>query len=333
MQKPDLDNDVRRHGLLLTLFFYWQRWRAIRNTPISCRTDKIRAGADLIIIVQNESFCDPQDLAAENDALRALNAARQSAWAWGNLSVSSFGAGTMRAEYGVLCGIEESALDFRRYDPFPTAGHQASCSLPARLADHKSIFLHPFDLRFFRRDAVMERLGFDEILGAASLPPPRPDEGPYVSDLVLAEKLATYIETAPPSLIYTVTMENHGPWTEGRVAGQPGGLPGYLHHLRNSDAMLESLVKALRQSKRDAVLAFFGDHRPSIPGAVEDGAERHTPYVLLRFVNGESRSGPGRLDLTPAELHHAILAAASIVVDDPLQRQSAHIFDTSAADS
>jgi hypothetical protein len=58
-------------------------------------------------------------------------------------------------------------------------------------------------------------------------------------------------------------------------------------------------------------LCFFGDHQPSIPGVIEPAAERHTPYVLMRFAHdgtGISGSGPDQ-DLTPAELHHAILAA------------------------
>jgi hypothetical protein len=333
MQKSDLYNDVRRHGVVLTLFFYWRRWLVIRNTPIDACTDKVQASAELIIIVQNESFCDPRDLAVDKTALRGLNAARQKAWAWGNLGVSSFGAYTMRAEYGVLCGVEESQLGFRRYDPFLTAGCEAFLSLPARLPAYQSIFLHPYDLRFFGRNDVMQCLGFDEILGAASMPAPSIEEGPYVSDLALAEKLTAYIKNATSSLIYTVTMENHGPWTKGRVRGQPGGLFGYLHHLRNSDAMLEILVEALQRSKRDAVLAFFGDHRPSIPGVIDDGAERHTPYVLLKFNNGECVSGAGRLDLTPAALHHAILAAASVVCEAPSQCQSSQVFDISSVHS
>ena len=107
-------------------------------------------------------------------------------------------------------------------------------------------------------------------------------------------------------------MENHGPWPAARIPGQAGGMQTYLHHLAQSDAMLERLIQTLITSKRSAVLAFFGDHRPSIPGAVDDATQRHTPYVLLRIENGEFLSGPGRSDLTPAGLHHQILACASV---------------------
>jgi hypothetical protein len=44
---------------------------------------------------------------------------------------------------------------------------------------------------------------------------------------------------------------------------------------------------------------------------VEPGGERHTPYVIARFdAAGEIVAGANlRVDLSPAELHQAILAA------------------------
>jgi hypothetical protein len=73
--------------------------------------------------------------------------------------------------------------------------------------------------------------------------------------------------------------------------------------------MLSRLLDRLPQMGRPVTLCFFGDHRPSIPGASEPGRERHTPYVLLRFAaDGQPIVGEGDdCDLTPAALHHAIL--------------------------
>jgi hypothetical protein len=101
-------------------------------------------------------------------------------------------------------------------------------------------------------------------------------------------------------------MENHGPWESDLALGP---LEAYLRHLRSSDAMLTDLIERVSADGRPALLVFFGDHRPSIPGVTMPGGARHTPYVILRF-------GPGgalltgerhRIDLTPDALHHAIL--------------------------
>ena len=72
--------------------------------------------------------------------------------------------------------------------------------------------------------------------------------------------------------------------------------------------MLTALCTRLAADERPALLVFFGDHRPSIPGILEPGGARHTPYVMLRFDGtGNTIAGNGRVDLTPADLHHAVL--------------------------
>jgi hypothetical protein len=54
---------------------------------------------------------------------------------------------------------------------------------------------------------------------------------------------------------------------------------------------------------------FFGDHRPSIPGVTTPAGDRDTPYVIVRFSAGGGTVGRAvqPVDLTPDQLHHAIL--------------------------
>jgi phosphoglycerol transferase MdoB-like AlkP superfamily enzyme len=219
----------------------------------------------------------------------------------------------MRTEFGVLFGRSEEALGFRRYDPFLTAHGEASHALSARLgaAGHRCLFVHPHDLRFYGRDRLMPAIGFDLMLGEGDFPPPS-STGRHVDDRTVGTVLCRLIDQATaPTFVYAVTMENHGPWAADRLAGSPGGLDAYLHHLRNGDAMLNDLIDHLIATRRSALLVFFGDHRPSIPGASEPGKARHTPYVMMRFREGAMIADPGdRVDLTPDRLHHAILHAA-----------------------
>ena len=79
--------------------------------------------------------------------------------------------------------------------------------------------------------------------------------------------------------------------------------------VRNSETMLKRLMDGLSAIGRPATLVFFGDHRPSIPGATDPGGDRHTPYVIVRLDREgrfQSRQDPP-VDLTPAGLHHAML--------------------------
>ena len=218
----------------------------------------------------------------------------------------------MRTEYGVLFGRSEEALGFRRYDPFLTAHGETSYAVSARLSAHgyHCSFVHPHDMRFYGRDRLMPAIGFDRLIGEESFPPVSPDSGRYVDDRTLGASLGELIDkAAEPTFLYAVTMENHGPWDKDRLTGSTGGLDAYLRHLRNSDAMLTDLVDRLSGAGRSALLVFFGDHRPSIPGVTEPTGARHTPYVMLRF-DSDGRiltGGNEQVDLTPDGLHHAIL--------------------------
>jgi hypothetical protein len=245
--------------------------------------------------------------------LPGLERARAAAWQWGDLTVSGFGAYTMRTEYGVLFGRSEQALGFRRYDPFLTASGETSYALSARLGarGYHCLFVHPHDMRFYGRDRLMPAIGFDRLIGKESFAPIPPGGGRYVDDRTVGVSLGELIDTAKgPTLIYAVTMENHGPWDKDHLTGSPGGLDAYLRHVGSSDAMLSGLIDRLSKAGRSALLVFFGDHRPSIPGVLEPGGPRHTPYVMVRFSrDGQIVSGSHlRADLSPDALHHAILS-------------------------
>lgn len=310
-QVPDAHADTCRHGLLPVLLLYWLRWRAARD-PAPCAPAARQAEADaleLVIVIQCESFADPVELFGDPAlALPALEAARASACRWGNLNVSGFGAYTMRTEYGVLFGRDEAALGFRRYDPYLTATGEGSHALPARLGPTwRSLFVHPHDMRFYGRDRIMPAGGFAGLVGEDRFAPPGPGEGRYVTDAAMADEIMALAEAATqPTLLYAVTIENHGPWeTEAGVTL----VDGYMRLVRKGDAMLATLSARMAALNRPALLVFFGDHRPSIPGATAPGGDRHTPYVMLR-MDAAGRALPGdnrREDLTPAGLHHAIL--------------------------
>jgi len=309
---PDPEADVLRHGLVPSLLGHWYAWRETAD-PNPCDAPSISGqSGQLVVIVQCESFTDPAALLGDPSlSFPGLEEARKLAWQQGRLLVSGFGAYTMRTEFGVLFGRGEEALGTRRFDPFLTARGETSWALPNRLdrSAWDTCFAHPHDMRFYGRDRIMPQAGFDKLVGEEAFAPPGPGEGRYVTDAAVADRIIAIAEDSPrASLIYTVTIENHGPWPPDPAGALSNATP-YLKLLARSDAMLARLLEALPRLGRPAILCFFGDHRPSIPGASEPGSERHTPYVVVRFASdGEPIPGDGAvIDLTPAELHHTIL--------------------------
>lgn len=318
--EPDAIGDTARHGLMPTMLMHWVKWRTSENPPpVPAQPRSFLPDAqqtpELLVVVQCESFADPAELFdAPQLELPSLTHARANAWQCGALQVSGFGAYTMRTEYGVLFGRGERELGFRRFDPYLTAMRDADYALPARLrhAGWRSLFVHPHDMRFYNRHEIMPAAGFAQLFGEQHFDPPPAGAGRYVHDVAVARKIASLAQSAEgPHLLYAVTMENHGPWAAGARV-KPGEIPqDYVRLAGRSDQMLAQLMADIAALKRPAMLTFFGDHRPSIPGASTPGGARHTPYVILRFDAQGQMVGGGNapVDLTPAQLHHVMLDA------------------------
>jgi hypothetical protein len=247
----------------------------------------------------------------------------------GRLDVPGWGANTMRAEFAVLTGIPEAELGYDRFNPYyafarvPIESHVWHL----RRAGYRTICLHPFDRRFFRRDLAMPALGFEEFLGRETIGGSR--RPPYCPDPEFAEQILRVLDDAPDqTFIFAITMGNHGPWLpaatvasdrspEFDATGIPHGaaLQRYLDGLRRSDEMLEVLTAGLARRGAPAVLAFYGDHLPSLGDAFGHFGftEWTSDYVLWR---SGSVAAPQRRDLAAHELGRLVIEAATTVADD-----------------
>jgi hypothetical protein len=220
------------------------------------------AGARPVVLVQCESFFDarralpsqPCDSLAGYDAMCAGGN-------HGRLVVPAWGANTMRAEFAALTGVAEDALGYDRFNPYHALARAPLASQVWRLraAGYRTICLHPFDRRFFRRDLVMPALGFETFLGRETLGGGR--RPPYLSDPDLARHILRVLDTEGPRIfIFAITMGNHGPWF-----GEGDELEVYLEGLRRSDEMIGILVDGLARRRDDPLLGVYGDHLPSLP--------------------------------------------------------------------
>ena len=275
--------------------------RPVRRQALAPRRRVGTGGGDAVpvVLVQCESFFDAGRLAPAigQQLLPAFNECRAGATLSGRLEVPGWGANTMRTEFAVLTGIPESELGYDRFNPYYALSRAPIASQVWRLRDagYRTICLHPFSGRFFRRDLAMPALGFDTFLdGAALNSPSRP---PYCSDADLAQHVLRVLDDAGPRcFIFVITMGNHGPWLDKGApidpliarlfdvasVSQGKTLQRYLDGLRRSDDMLEMLMSGLARRRCGAILGFYGDHLPSLPQAFEHFgfAEPHSDYVI-----------------------------------------------------
>ena len=254
-----------------------------------------------IVLVQCELFFDARRLSPQirQDLLPAFDACCAGAAAYGRLQVPGWGANTMRAEFAALSGIPEEALGYDRFNPYYALARTRLETQVWRLrrAGYRTICLHPFDRRFFRRDLCMPTMGFEQFLGRETLGGSR--SPPYMSDPELARHILRVLDAAegPRVFLFAITMGNHGPWMaagtplDPALAGLrdaadiPGGaiLLRYLEGMRRSDEMLGILLEGIA-GRRDApvTLGFYGDHLPSL-GPVFDHfgfTEPHADYAI-----------------------------------------------------
>jgi hypothetical protein len=294
------------------------RWQALA-APALVRSPP--TGRAPIVVVQCESFFDARRLGpcVPPTLLPGFDDCCRAAAFSGRFRVSAWGANTMRAEFAVLTGIPDSELGYDRFNPYYALARRPIESQVWRLrrAGYRTICLHPFDRRFFRRDLAMPALGFAEFRGREAIGGTR--RPPYCPDPELAAQILRVLDEAPPdTFIFAITMGNHGPWLAKGPPLDPSvaclfdpasmpegaGLLRYLDGLRRSDEMLQMLSDGLRRRGRPAVLAIYGDHLPSLPRAFDHlgFAENASDYAIW-----PGDGVPQRRDLEAHELGRLIV--------------------------
>lgn len=279
-----------------------------------------------VVLVQCESFFDARRLSASlpDHIVGGFAAACRDAAQFGRLEVPGWGANTMRTEFAVLSGIPESELGYDRFNPYYALARRPLRSQVWRLrqAGYRTICLHPFDRRFFRRDVTLPALGFEQFQGRDTIGGSR--KPPYFPDPELADRVLRVLNAEGPNcFIFVITMGNHGPWLENgsRLAPELDGILGeeavpkggdllrYLDGLRRSDEMLRLLTEGLARRHPDAVLGFYGDHLPSLPKVFEHFGfvEPHSDYLIWR---PDAAAAPRRLDLPAHAFGRAIVDLA-----------------------
>lgn len=313
--------------------------RRSRHSPLpipALPTARLDGGVPLVL-VQCESFFDARRVSpvVPRELLPAFDACCKDG-TFGRLEVGGWGANTMRAEFAVLTGIPEKELGYDRFNPYHAFARVPIASLAWKLRrqGYRTICLHPFDRGFFRRDLTLPALGFETFLGIETLGGSR--RPPYCSDPELAQHVLRVLEEEGPDVfIFAITMGNHGPWRQVgplvdsglRRSLDPAGLPQggellrYLDGLRRSDEMLRILMSGLQARDDAPVLAFYGDHLPSLPQAFSHFGfdEWGSDYVLW----GGTAAGARRLDLPAYRLPRLITDALRVAGE--MARRSAPI--------
>jgi hypothetical protein len=289
-------SEIGLSGSLLAGLLGWRRpIMAARSSLPAPPAVSADAEAPVVIAVQSESFVDLRGAGLRDVRLPALEEARAQAVAHGRVKVPVQGAWTLRSEFVFLAGqpLEQFGLDalhpyLRLPAPPRTLAHEL------RDAGFATTFVHPYDLNFFNRRVAMPKLGFDRLLGDGDFADVRRD-GYFVPDAALADRVLAMAANDPlPMFCMIATMENHNPWDKDRIPGIASPVDQYVHHLRNADRMIGQLVAGIEELRRPAVLAFYGDHVPTMPDLADPFPDPRTDYFVMGRRHGAWLAGERR---------------------------------------
>lgn len=256
-----------------------------------------------IIVVQLESFFDVgyvKGLTVAENPVPVYTALKEQ-YSNGFLTVPSFGAGTANTEFEVLSGISLDLFGIGEY-PYKTVLYDENAceSMPVNLRalGYKSHAIHNNTGTFYRRNTVYGSLGFDtftpiECMGNVSY-----NQLEWCLDAPLTDEILRALDsTEEQDFVFTVTVQTHGKYdlgadpllTESLGVEWPGhesevdSMAYFISQLRETDAFVGELVKALEERGKPAVLVLYGDHLPTFRiGAqdLENGSEFETEYII-----------------------------------------------------
>ncbi len=281
------NDDLKRHGLLAFLMRYRAEERkpinvAALDSPFNHPTPPKNAERANIIVVQSESFFDVRRIFAGLDptVMQEWDRTTAAATISGCVEVAAWGANTVRTEFAFLSGLAADKLGVHRFNPYRKMAMQGVPTLATFLKKlgYRTICIHPYPANFYTRDRVFPKLGFDEFIDIRAFSNTE-KSGPYVGDIAVAEKVKSVLNnSAEPTFIFVITMENHGPLHWENVTPQESAtlfsappparcedLAVYARHLHNANTMLGNLRSHLETLATPSWLCWYGDHVPIMP--------------------------------------------------------------------
>ncbi|MCA3573195.1 MAG: LTA synthase family protein [Aestuariivirga sp.] len=250
---------------------------------------------DVYLILGEAWWRDPHDKASPLDQLSAAGFAESSA-------VSPvYGGTTPNAEFEVLTGIpvksfQAGIIPYQHYVQYIT---DASVSLPRLLAGHgyAATAYHNFTRRFWLRDQVYPKLGFDRFVSMEEMTLVI-QANDWPTDAGLYQSVLKTVGGERPQFQFIVTVETHGPYAKdpADVEGH-NGVQDYRRRLDNAAQSLVAFKRELDGKGRPYVIVLFGDHLPGLRlhqwkngmKSETDPRLRQVPLLIASNVKDASR--------------------------------------------
>ena len=233
-----------------------------------------------IIVIMAEAFwdvtqCDNIDVYPDPMA-KIKKISQEGYFTTGNALSNVVGGGTINPEYEFLTSKICAFYPAGSY-PFQQYVHKPQWALPYYFNDigYSVKAMHPHFKKYYRRDEVYPLLGFEETYFLEDLPTAKyiplhvsdNDFGNYIIDIF--EK-----DSEEPNYIFGVTMQNHGPYSEGIYDENEYETEGNISEdlktqinvfskgASDTQEMFVYITDYFKNIKRPTYVYMFGDHAP-----------------------------------------------------------------------
>ncbi|MBN2260711.1 MAG: sulfatase-like hydrolase/transferase [Clostridiales bacterium] len=252
------------------------------DNPLNIDTSESKSNQNPpnIIIIMNEAFWDMDllpNVTLEPNPYDYFNKLKEES-TYGRFEVPVFGGGTSNTEFEILSSISthmysEGVMIFNHEIQRPVI----TLASILRNQGYYSVGLHPFWGWYYNRNTVYNYLGFDEFVTEEFIDDSKV-KGYYISDETSTNVIIDKIEKIEkPLFLYAVTIQNHGPYDDGRydsinldlrVTAQTDDLldqqllETYGQGIYDAIDSLKTLITYLESSDEETIVVFFGDHLP-----------------------------------------------------------------------
>ena len=304
-----------------------------------------------IVIVLDEAF---SDLTISSDTIanlpdyipymKSILAGNVANTQSGYMDVSVLGGETADTEWEVMTGnsmlfVPSTSVPYAQYIHDNT---DLSRSLPALLQanGYEMTLLHPYLPGGYNRKYVYTKFGFDHIHFDDYFDGDEKIRDFY-SDKAVFDKVEEQLNKSDsPQLVFAITMQNHGFYSNSTAASENAASYGSIFDLKDkkeyvknadelntyltleniTDASLKQFISDIDASDKDTIVVFFGDHQPPSSVTLEAGDvdEKDTaqffkvPYFI--HANFAMKSGTN-MNLSPNYLGIQALKCAGITLN------------------
>lgn len=247
-----------------------------------------------VIVVMSESLWDPTRLETVKLSADPMPVIRENQG--GSVFSPEFGGLTANVEFEALTGFSNAflptgSIPYQQYvrKPIP------SLATFFRAEGYTARAIHPFSGWFWNRTSVYKAFGFETFKDVEKMPP-LAKRGNFTSDEALTRELIRQADMQEdPFFFFTVTLQGHGPYDDGRYAktdidvdGQLDArsnrmLASYAQGVKEADSSLKMLMDWAKTRDRETIIVVFGDHLPPL----------NTVYKNSGYMKGVTASRKG----------------------------------------